>query len=97
MSIVAKLFSHERLPLSSQPSRQAAVTGATWTRAILAHTPTGDFFEFLQLSLVILHRIMLLKHDHDDYDDDTGATLGLHTAGRAKLVTTAGLQKSSLW
>ena len=87
-------FSHGRLPLSSQSSRQAAVTGATWTRAILAHTPTGDFFEFLQLSLVILHRIMLLKHDHDD---DTGATLGLHTAGRAKLVTTAGLQKSSLW
>ena len=40
---------------------------------------------------------MLLKHDHDDYDDDTGATLGLHTGGRAKLVTTAGLQKSSLW
>ena len=46
-------FSHGRLPLSSQSSRQAAVTGATWTRAILAHTPTGDFFEFLQLSLVI--------------------------------------------
>ena len=45
MSIVAKLFSHGRLPLSSQPSRQAAVTGATWTRAILAHTPTGDFFK----------------------------------------------------
>ena len=37
-------FSHGRLPLSSQSSRQAAVTGATWTRAILAHTPTGDFF-----------------------------------------------------
>ena len=38
-------FSHGRLPLSSQSSRQAAVTGATWTRAILAHTPTGDFFK----------------------------------------------------